>query len=119
MYMAEGEKESVEKGNVTEPESDEEEREKVYFTTNQKELSKFTAESLNSAALDTCCTKSLAGQKWLDIFLQSAPKHLLKDVKGPYPSNTTFEFGNQAILKAGKAYTIPVIIGEDYHQIQG
>ena len=118
MYMAEGEKESVEKGNVTEPESDEEEREKVYFTTNQKELSKFTAESLNSAALDTCCTKSLAGQKWLDIFLQSAPKHLLKDVKGPYASNTTFEFGNQAILKAGKAYTIPVIIGEDYHQIE-
>ena len=118
MYMAQEENDNNEKGNITEPESDEEDREKVFFTTNQKEMSKFTAESLNSAALDTCCTKSLAGQKWLDIFLKSAPEHLLKEVKGPYHSNTTFEFGNQSLMKAGKAYTIPVIIGEDFHKLE-
>lgn len=118
MYMAQEENDEKDKGNVTEPESDEEEREKVYFTTNEKEMSKFTAEALNSAALDTCCTKSLAGQKWIDIFLKSVPEHLVKDVKGPFTSKTTFEFGNQSLMKAGKAYKIPVIIGEDYHQIE-
>ena len=117
MYMSQGEKESVEPGNVTEPES-EDEVEKVYFTTSKHEMSKFTAESLNCAALDTCCTKSLAGQKWLDIYLKSVPEHLLKEVKGPYSSNTTFEFGNQAKLKSGKAYTIPAIIGDDFHTIE-
>ena len=117
MYMSQGEKESVETGNVTEPES-EDEVEKVYFTTSNPEMSKFTAEALNCAALDTCCTKSLAGQKWLDIYLKSVPKHLLKEVKGPYSSNTTFEFGNQAKLKSGKAYTIPAIIGDDFHNLE-
>ncbi len=42
---------------------DEETIEKVLFTTNKEELSKFTVESINCAALDSCCTSSVSGEK--------------------------------------------------------
>ena len=52
----------------------EDEAEDVYCTDNLEDLSSFTIEALNKAALDTCCTSSLAGEKWTTIYLQSLPK---------------------------------------------
>ena len=109
-------------GSVTEGESDEYEDaqdnvQKVFFTNDKAELSRFTAESLCSAALDTCCTSSVSGEKWMEIYLQALPKHMKGKVKGPFTTGTEFTFGNNQSLKSGKAYKIPIIIGSDYHEI--
>ena len=71
-------------------EQDEDQVEKVLFTSNKEELSKFTAESINCAALDSCCTSSVTGRKWMNIFLSSMPVELQEYVKGPYKSKRTF-----------------------------
>ena len=98
--------------------SDEDRVEKVFFTTNKAELSKFTAESINCAALDSCCTASVAGEKWMDIFLSSVPVEFTDKIVGPYESKKTFQFGNQGILPTKKAYTIPIVVAGKQHQIE-
>ena len=97
---------------------DEDKIEKVFFTTNQEELSKFTSESINCAALDSCCTSSVSGEKWMNIFLSSVPGELKNHVKGPYKSRKTFQFGNQGILPTQKAYTIPIVVAGKQHLIE-
>ena len=109
-------------GSVTEGDSDEYEDaqdnvQKVLFTNDKAELSRFTAESLCSAALDTCCTSSVSGEKWMEIYLQALPKHMKGKVKGPFSTGTEFTFGNNQSLKSGKAFKIPIIIGKDAHEI--
>ena len=108
---------------IPEPEDDNDDNqpdqlEKVLFTTNKEELSRFTAESINCAALDSCCTASVAGKKWMDIFLSSVPGELRKQIKGPYKSRKTFQFGNQGILPTMQAYTIPIIVAGERHLIE-
>ena len=107
-YGAEENKEDKEEDKV----------EKVLFTSNKEELSKFTAESINCAALDSCCTSSVAGHKWMNIFLSSVPSELQKYVKGPYKSKKTFQFGNQGILPTMEAYTIPIVVAGKQHLIE-
>ena len=82
----------------------------VLFTSNKDELSKFTSEAINAAAMDTCCTSSVAGEKWLDLYLKSIPKDMLNKVRGPFESKRSFQFGNQAILKSLKKYMLPARI---------
>ena len=101
-----------------EGESEQDQVEKVFFTTNKEELSKFTAESINCAALDSCCTSSVSGQKWMNIFLASAPGEIKKLIKGPYKSKKTFQFGNEGILPTTMAYTIPIIVAGQQHFIE-
>ncbi len=121
-YVMEGEDTSDE-GSVTEGDSDYDdanehiEKERVLFTNDKAELSRFTAESLCSAALDTCCTASVSGEKWMDIYLQALPEHMKKRVKGPFTTGTEFTFGNNESLKSGKAFKIPIIIANDIHDI--
>ena len=119
-YMMQGE--TSDRGSVTEGESDEYEDaqdnvQKVLFTNDKAELSRFTAESLNCAALDTCCTSSVSGDKWMQIYLKAIPKHLQKKIKGPFSTGTEFTFGNNQSLKSGKAYTIPIVVAGDIHEI--
>ena len=97
---------------------DEDTIEKVFFTTNKDELSKFTAESINCAALDSCCTSSVSGEKWMEIFLSSVPSELKEHIQGPYKSRKTFQFGNQGILPTQKAYTIPIVVAGNKHLIE-
>ncbi len=101
---------------ISETES-EDDTEDVYCTDNLEDLSKFTSEALNKAALDTCCTSSLAGEKWTSIYLKSLPKNLRKQVEGPFVSQKNFMFGNQGKLKSKARYKIPVKIGGDLNFI--
>ena len=82
----------------------------VMFTTNREDLSRFTAEAINCAALDSCCTATVAGKKWLNIFLEALPKDMKKLVQGPLPSGKTFMFGNEGKMTAGESYNIPIKI---------
>ena len=46
----------------------------ILFTDDRAELSQFTQEALNCAALDTCCSSTVSGKEWLDIYLNSIDK---------------------------------------------
>ena len=107
VYMCE--RDSTDEDSTHEGESDHE----IYYTaimytTDKKELSRFTAEALNCAALDTCCTSTVAGKKWLDIYLDSLPVNMKRLVQGPFKSNKTFMFGNEGKLTASEAYKLPI-----------
>ena len=105
-------------GDADKDDQEETKLEKVFFTTNQEELSKFTSESINCAALDSCCTSSVSGEKWMKIFLSSVPGELKNHIEGPYKSRKTFQFGNQGILPTQMAYTIPIVVAGKQHMIE-
>ena len=90
----------------------------IFFTTDKNELSKFTAETLNAAALDTCCSSSVTGMKWLKIYMQAIPKNLKHLLSGPHYSKTSFTFGNQQSLSSLGIYKIPVIIANEVHELE-
>lgn len=107
--------------NTSDEDSEEEESEivkVVMFTTDKAELNRFTFESLNCAALDTCCTSTVAGKKWFEIYLDEMPDNMKKMVKGPFKSGKTFMFGNEGKLTSDLAYTIPIKICGKYAMIQ-
>ena len=83
----------------------------VYCNENKDDLSSFTAEALNMGALDTACTASVAGEKWIKIYLEALPKDMKERVEGPMQSDKQFVFGNQGKLKSKSKYNIPIRIG--------
>ena len=90
----------------------------VLYTSKQEEISKFTQEALNSAALDTCCSANVAGEKWMSIYIDSLPEEMRNNVIGPKPVQRKYVFGNQGILDATANYTLPVVIGSDVCTIE-
>ena len=74
------------------------------------QVKSFTWEARGAAALDTCCTSSVAGQSWLDMYLEELDEENLALVEGPMESSRTFGFGNNGTLTASKSYKIPVNI---------
>ena len=107
---------------LSETDSDQESEEDVYcsvFCTDETdELSRFTSETLNMAALDTCCSSSVSGEKWLKIYLDNLPKTMKREVVGPLHSNKKFMFGNQGRLEAKAKYIIPTKIGGENNKIE-
>ena len=104
----------IEKAEITENDNN---QKHIFFTQDKNELSKFTAEALNAAALDTCCSSSVAGMKWLKIYMQAIPKHIKHLLSGPHMSKTTFTFGNQQSLVSMGIYKLPVIIANELHEL--
>ena len=75
------------------------------------ELSRFTNEALNCAALDTCCSQTVAGKQWLKVYLRSLPKDLRELSIGPLEANKQFRFGNNQLLTATEKWELPVYLG--------
>ena len=90
----------------------------VHLTTNKVELSKFTSETINCAAMDTCCTANVAGKKWTDIFIKSMTDNMKDRLEGPFKSDTAFKFGNQGELSSIGFYRLPVKIGGENYKIE-
>ena len=84
----------------------------VLFTSDKEEISKFTLEARNCAALDTCCTTTVAGKNWIKMFLESLPLEARKLVKGPHKSDKVFKGVGKGTLPSIEQYTIPAEIGE-------
>ena len=80
----------------------------VLFTDNSSEMNRFTSESLNCAALDTCCTSSVAGKNWMKVYLESLPDEMKKLVQGPNKGLKSFQFGNLGIMQSENSYKIPI-----------
>ena len=107
----------IEKAEITDKENSDKTQEHIFFTQDKSELSKFTAEALNAAALDTCCSSSVTGMKWLNIYMQAIPKHIKHLLSGPHHSKTSFTFGNQQSLTSLGVYKIPIIIANEIHEL--
>ena len=107
----------IEEAESKDKENTENTQKHIFFTSDKDELSKFTAETLNAAALDTCCSSSVTGMKWLQIFMKAIPKHLKHLLSGPHHSRTSFTFGNQQSLTSLGIYKIPVIINNEIHEL--
>lgn len=90
----------------------------VLFTSDKEEMSKFTSESINSAALDTCCTSTVAGEKWLKLYIKELPSYLKHKVQGPAVGKKCFQFGNQGVMKSKGRYKIPAIVADQEVMIE-
>ena len=84
----------------------------------QEELSQFTWEAKNCAALDTCCTSSVSGKPWFDMYLQELCEDDKAKVKGPFETHRVFKFGNNGKLRSMGQYSIPVIIAGRSFEIE-
>lgn len=102
--------ETVSEDSEVEPEPEQVNR-FILFTSDAEELSNFTAEAINAAALDTCCTTSVAGRNWLNIYLKSLPQDYKHLVEGPFAGEKWFQFGNQGVLKSTARYNLPAKLG--------
>lgn len=91
----------------------------VLFTSDKEELSRFTSEALNCAALDTCCTSTVAGEKWLAMYLKELSPKLKAKVEGPVQGQKCFQFGNQGVMKSKGKYKVPAIIADQEVMIEG
>ena len=67
------------------------------------------AESANSAVLDSACTSTVAGQEWMDCYIDSLGSHI-KDTVKEQPSDTMFKFGGDTVLQSTKKVTFQCII---------
>ena len=80
-------------------------------TQMQDELSQFTREAKNCAALDTCCTSSVAGKPWFDMYLQELSNEDRSKVRGPFETHRVFKFGNNGRLRSEGKYLLPAVMG--------
>lgn len=78
----------------------------------------FTTKTVNHMLVDSACPKSLTGQPWLDIYLESLSKSERKEVITKEFSGN-FKFGPGSTYASVKAVTIPVKIGSSVHQVTG
>ena len=79
----------------------------VLFTSDKEELSRFTSEALNCAALDTCCTSTVAGEKWLGMYLNGLSKEMKSEVEGPLHGKKCLQF--QGVMKSKCRYRFQLL----------
>lgn len=115
-YCVDGEEEEC---HFTDSSEDDFEIERfVLFTADKEEMSKFTSEAINCAALDTCCTSTVAGEKWMKAYLNGLPPEMRCKVKGPMTGKKCFQFGNQGVLRSQGKYVIPAVVAGQEINIQ-
>ena len=79
----------------------------VLFTGNQAtEMQVLASECLYSAVLDSACSSTVAGQQWLQCYLESLSPEELNEVQQS-ESETVFKFGGGRKLKSTGKWTIP------------
>ena len=84
----------------------------------QPETRRFREEAENCAALDTCCSQTVAGKIWNDKYIESLSDELKRQVVGPLPANKVFRFGNNQHLSATEKWLLPVYLGSKLTTIE-
>ena len=85
----------------------------IILAASEGELSAFTWEARGSAALDSCCSSTVAGNNWFEIYMEELSEEEKKVVEGPFESGKVFRFGNDGKLESLGQYKIPAkIIGQ-------
>ena len=87
----------------------EEETEKAVLFTGFPNLSEMGCEGRNCAVLDSACSSTVCGDKWLECYLESLDEQDSAEVKSE-PGTKWFKFGGGERLKSQRAYTIPAVL---------
>ena len=90
--------------------SDDGEEEECHVDINATEIKTFTAEAEGAAGMDSCCSRTLMGQKWFDSYKELAPKWMKDGITGPEKSDVSFTFGNGGKMFSSGRYALPVQI---------
>lgn len=77
----------------------------------------FMVESLRPAVIDTACTRTVCGEKWLDNYASQLTQDDLLKIKN-IKSARPFKFGDGRVVHSTKKVTIPAIIGQRRCQIE-
>ena len=72
------------------------------------EMKVFVGETLSCAVLDSGCTQTVCGRKWLDCYTDSL---IDEDIIKEKPSTAAFKFGKGEPVMSEKKVIIPVVIG--------
>ena len=93
--------------DLTENDDDEED---CYINIGPKKVKSFRAEARGAAGLDTCCSRTVCGESWLQDFVKLLPRDMKKEMKGPIRSTLSFKFGDDKHLSSLGKYKLPVEI---------
>jgi transposase InsO family protein len=90
----------------------------VLFTGNrQQEALILLAEASNSTVLDSACTATVAGEAWMNCYLDSLDPSVREKVL-EMPSETKFKFGGGTVLQSKKIVKFPCVIAGTECEIQ-
>ena len=82
-----------------------------------KKLSVFVSESFDSAVVDTACTSTICGRKWLDRYVSSLEVGQQKEIARNH-SDVTFRFGDRRKIVSEELVIIPTKIGDTVCKIK-
>ena len=71
------------------PEIENGEENQCFVGIEEKECETFTQEAAGAMALDSCCSRTLCGDVWLETYKKMMPKVMKEQFKGPLDSDVT------------------------------
>ena len=71
------------KGDEVWPEIEDGEEDQCFMGIKEKECETFTQEAAGAAALDSCCSRTLCGDVWLETYKKMMSKVMKEQLKGP------------------------------------
>ena len=81
----------------------------VLITENLSKSEIFVAEALESAVINTACTKTVAGEQWFNNFMSNLTENSMKETEY-FLSSTIFRFGDGRQVTAIKRVVFPAVI---------
>lgn len=85
-------------------------QENIYLNSTNEKISNLVKETFGMAVLDSACTRTLAGEVWLDVYLDTLNESDLQLVKYTN-SDRSFCFGDGVAVTAIKVAKFPVTLG--------
>ena len=82
----------------------------VQVSNNESKLKGLLRETLGCAVIDSGCSKTVAGEKWLEQYKDSLSKECRKEIK-MRPSKQVFKFGDGKALESKGILRLPARIG--------
>ena len=77
----------------------------------------FVVQASKLAAIDTACTKTVAGEKWYQHFITNLPNDYVAQIES-FPSETVFKFGDGRKVKSTESVTFSVVIADKKSKIK-
>lgn len=106
LAKAEGSNSDVEECNIT-----------LFSNESPSDTQIFMMEALGSAVIDTACTRTVCGEKWLADYVSELPQKELQKIKDE-KSTRPFRFGDGKIVQSTRKVTIPAKIGQTRCKIE-
>ncbi|XP_039900576.1 uncharacterized protein LOC120741662 [Simochromis diagramma] len=85
----------------------------LYTKASMTDSEIFLTEALGSAIIDTACTRTVCGQKWLDSYMRDLSQgQVNKLLQSETPSSRPFRFGDGIVVYSSRKVKLPAKIGQ-------